>query len=223
MRIILLGAPGSGKGTQGNLIAGKYSFPKISSGELLRKAVMDRTPIGIEAEEVMKKGELVKDTLVVKMIKERIDQLDCQQGYTLDGFPRTVSQALLFERACSDDTEIAIEIYIDDTIVFDRLTARLTCSRCGNIYNLLLHSPEKDGICDLCQGKLEVRSDDQKDVIEDRLIVYHGQRQALVSHYQMKKVYACIDGDADANTVFENICSLIDEKMVQRKENKTVQ
>jgi adenylate kinase len=223
MRIILLGAPGSGKGTQGNLIAGRYGFPKISSGDLLRKAVTDRTPIGIEADEAMKKGELVKDTLVVKMIKERIDHPDCQQGYTLDGFPRTVPQALLFEEACYDDTEIAIEIYIDDTIVIDRLTARVTCSRCGNIYNLLRHSPEKDGICDLCEGKLEVRSDDQKDVIEDRLIVYHGQRQALVNHYQKKKVYACVDGDADANTVFENICSLIDEKIVQRKENRTVQ
>lgn len=223
MRIILLGAPGSGKGTQGNLIAGKYSFPKISSGDLLRKAVMDRTPIGIEAEEVMKKGELVKDSLVVKIVKERIDHPDCRQGYTLDGFPRTVPQALLFEQACYDDAEIAIEIYIDDTIVIDRLAARLTCSRCGNIYNLLLHSPEKDGICDQCQEKLEVRSDDQKDVIEDRLIVYHGQRQALVSHYQKKKVYTCIDGDAEVATVFKNICSLIDEKIVQRKENSSVQ
>jgi len=223
MRIILLGAPGSGKGTQGNLIAGKYGFPKISSGELLRKAVKDRTPIGMEAEEVMKKGELVDDQLVVQMIKERIELPDCRQGFTLDGFPRTGLQALLFEEACPSDSEIAIEIYIDDNVVIDRLTARLTCSQCGHIYNLLVLSPEKDGLCDRCGGQLEVRSDDQKEVIEDRLAVYHGQRQELVNHYKNKDVYACVDGDAEPETVFENICSLLEETMIQQREHKTVQ
>lgn len=222
MRIILLGAPGSGKGTQAELIAGKYNFPKISSGDLLRKAVKDRSPLGIEAEHVLERGELVDDTLVVAMIKQRIEQPDCRRGYTLDGFPRTVPQAENFEEACPDGFEIAIEIFIEDAVVIDRLTSRLTCSRCGSIYNVLVRSPERDGLCDRCGGNLETRSDDRKNVIEERLSLYHGHRRGLVRHYQNKNVYTWLDGDAEAAAVFESISSLIDEKMAFWKENKSI-
>jgi adenylate kinase len=222
MRVILLGAPGSGKGTQADLIAGKYGFPKISSGDLLRKAVEDKTSLGIVADRVMRKGELVDDNLVVKMIKARIELPDCRQGYILDGFPRTVYQAQMFDEDCPDESEIVIEIFIDDSVVIERLTARLTCPQCGQIYNFSDHSPEKSGVCDRCGGKLSVRNDDRKDIILDRLSVYRRQRKDLVDYYQDKKVYFCVNGNAEVGSVFDDICLLLSKKIVLGKGRSAV-
>jgi len=134
MRIILLGAPGSGKGTQGDLITGKYGFPKISSGDLLRQAVADKTPLGREAESVMKRGDLVSDEVVIAMIKKRIGQGDCQQGYILDGFPRTISQALALDKMSPDEIEVVFDIHLSDQVVIDRISARRICSGCNGIF-----------------------------------------------------------------------------------------
>lgn len=213
MRIILLGAPGSGKGTQGDLITGKFGFPKISSGDLLRQAVKDSTPLGREVEAVMKRGNLVSDHVVIEMIKERIEKDDCQQGYTLDGFPRTLSQAIVLEKMNPEETEIVIDIHLDDSVVIDRLSARRICSGCNHILHLLPKSPEQKEICEDCGGTLVQRPDDRPEVIKNRLKVYHEQQDAIVEFYKEKNVYMCVEGDADRNEIFVNICSLLDRKI----------
>jgi len=223
MRIILLGAPGSGKGTQGDLITRKFGFPKISSGDLLRQAVKDNTPLGREAEAVMKHGDLVSDHVVIRMIKERIEKGDCQQGYILDGFPRTISQALALEKMSPEDAEIVIDIHLDDRAVIDRISARRICSGCTQIFNLLLKSPEFKGICEDCGGTLVQRADDKPEVIKDRLKVYHEQRDALVEFYKEKSVYACVEGDADREDIFESICSLLDRTIAHAIKDDTGQ
>jgi len=223
MRIILLGAPGSGKGTQGDLIAGKYGFPKISSGDLLRQAVRDNTPLGREAEAMMKRGELVSDDVVIGMIKERIKKEDCQQGYILDGFPRTISQAVALERMSPDEAEIVFDIHLDDQIVFDRISARRICSDCNHIFNLQLKFADQREICKDCGGTLVQRADDKPEVIKDRLEVYHEQKETLVVFYKGKNVYLCVEGDADIMDIFENICFLLDRKVAQEHKNDTVQ
>ncbi len=210
MRIILLGAPGSGKDTQGDLITRKFGFPKISSGYLLRQAIKDNTPLGREADAVMKQGDLVRDDVVIGMVKERIEKEDCQQGYILDGFPRTISQALVLEKISPEENEIVIDIHLDDLVVIDRISARRICSACDHIFNLLLKSPENKKICENCGGTLVQRADDKPEVIKDRLKVYHEQRDALIEFYKEKNVYACVEGNADREDIFENICSLLE-------------
>jgi len=223
MRIILLGAPGSGKGTQGDLITRKFGFPKISSGDLLRRAVKDNIPLGREADAVMKHGDLVSDDVVIGMIKERIEKEDCQQGYILDGFPRTLSQALVLEKISPEETEIVIDIHLDDPVIIDRISARRICSGCNRIFNLLLKSPEHKGICEDCGGTLVQRTDDKPEVIKDRLKVYHEQRDALVEFYKEKNVYACVEGDADREDIFGNICSLLDRTIAHAIKDDTGQ
>ncbi len=222
MRIILLGAPGSGKGTQGDLITGKFGFPKISSGDLLRQAVKDNTPLGKDVEAVMKRGDLVSDHVVIEMIKERIEKDDCQQGYILDGFPRTLSQALVLEKMSPEKAEIVIDIHLDDSVVIDRISARRICSGCNHIFNLLSKSPEHRQICEDCGGTLTQRPDDKPEVIKDRLKVYHEQQDALVEFYTEKNVYTCVEGDADRDDIFVNICSLLDRIIEHTIEEDTV-
>jgi len=223
MRIILMGAPGSGKGTQGDFITRKFGFPKISSGDLLRQAVKDNTPLGREAEAVMKHGDLVSDHVVIEMIKERIEKEDCQQGYILDGFPRTLSQVLALEKMGPEEAEIVIDIHLDDKVVIDRISARRVCSGCNHIFNLLLKSPEHKEICEECGGTLVQRSDDKPEVIKDRLKVYHKQRDALVEFYKQKNVYACVEGDADREAIFESICSILDRSIAHTTRDEMVQ
>ena len=222
MRIIMMGAPGSGKGTQGDLISGKYGFSKISSGDLLRQAVTDGTPLGREAEAVMKRGELVSDDVVIGMIKDRILKEDCQQGYILDGFPRTISQALALERMSPDEAEIVFDIHLDDQVVIDRISARRICSGCNHIFNLQPNAADQREICKNCGGTLVRRADDKPEVIKDRLKVYHEQRETLVVFYKEKNVYFCVEGDADREDIFENICIFLDRKIAQAQTNYRV-
>ena len=222
MRIILLGAPGSGKGTQGDLIAEKFGFCKISSGDLLRQAVKNRTPLGLEAEAVMKRGELVDDDLVVGMIHERILEPDCAEGYILDGFPRTLSQALKLEALAPDENEMVVEIGLEDGEVVHRLSARRVCSSCKSIYHLSHMKPKKEGFCDTCGGHLILRDDDKPEVIVDRLKIYHAQRETLVDHYEKKRTYFRVEGRADIDAIFEQISDLVGKRMARLKELETI-
>ncbi len=222
MRIILLGAPGSGKGTQGDLITEKYGFPKISSGDLLRQAVKDNTPLGRDVEAVMKRGDLVRDNIVIEMIKERIKKDDCHRGYILDGFPRTLSQALGLDKMSPEEDEIVIDIHLEDLVVINRISARRICSSCNHIFDRLSKSPEHRGICENCGGILVQRSDDKPEVIKDRLKVYHEQRDALVEFYKEKNVYHCVEGDADREDIFANIGSLLGRTLEHAIEANTV-
>ncbi len=212
MRIVLLGAPGSGKGTQGDMITKKYGFPRISTGDLLREEVAAGTPLGDIAKRAMERGELVKDELVLEMVEKRIQQDDCQDGYVLDGFPRNIPQAQKLE-ALDRTSEVIIEIFLEDDIVVKRLSSRRICSICGTIYNLLVKVPKQTGVCDACSGMLIQRDDDKPEVIEERMKVYHGQTEPLVEYYRTKGVFHRVNGDDTIQSVFEGICRVLDSAL----------
>ncbi len=222
MRIILLGPPGSGKGTQGALIEQRYGFPKISTGDLLRQAVQDGTLLGKKAEANMNKGELVSDDVVVQMVAERIAKEDCQKGYVLDGFPRNINQAQKLEQVRDQHPEVALDIRLSEDILVQRLSSRRICSQCGNIYNLSVKTPDRFDECDMCKGKLVQRLDDQPDVIKERLKVYHKETLPLVDHYQRKNVYYRIDGEKTIDAVFQDIRSILDAEIVRHKQTEAV-
>ena len=218
MRIILLGPPGSGKGTQGNLIEKKYGLPKISTGDLLRSEVREGTQLGKEAEIRMNRGELVDDDIVVGMIKNRIYKPEYKRGYIMDGFPRNIVQAQRLEEIDPERREMAIEIYLSDKAVLDRLSARRTCPGCETIYNLNDKPPKKELICDACEKRLVLRDDDKPEVIKDRMRVYHEQTEILIDYYSRKKVYFKIEGDRTIEAVFDNISSLLDRELARSQE-----
>lgn len=220
MRVILLGPPGSGKGTQGDLIEKRYNFPKISTGDLLRQAVLEGTPLGKKAASQMNRGELVSDSIVEEIVKERISYADCFEGYVLDGFPRTISQAKSLERMDGSRPEIVIEIVMDAQTLVDRLHSRRICSQCGAIYNLEVRRPKKDGVCDICQGSLIQREDDRPEVIKERLRVYQKKTAPLRDYYLRKNVYQRLDGRAQMNTLFGEISLILDTKLAKFKEKQ---
>lgn len=220
MRIILLGSPGCGKGTQGDLIEKKYGFPKISTGDLLREADKQGTPLGKKAEVFMNRGELVSDEIVVEMIRERIADVDCRDGYILDGFPRNIPQAEALEKIDRVSPEIVIDIQIDEQSLIARLEVRRICSRCGSIYNLLVRKPKRQEICDECGGPLIQREDDQPSVIKERLRVYHEKTEKLIDYYLKNKVYNRIDGRGKIEEVFQRISAVLERELARFKKNE---
>ncbi len=217
MRVILLGPPGGGKGTQGELIEKQYGFPKISTGDLLRREVQEKTTLGEMAKAEMNKGELVKDDIVIEVIKHKIFQPDCKRGYILDGFPRNVGQARRLEEIEEKRQEIVIDIHLSEQTLIQRLSARRVCSSCGAIYNLLACSPRKEGSCDICGLELIQREDDVPEVIKERLKVYHEQTEALIDYYSRKKVYFRINGEGKIETISKNIYSILDREIAKSK------
>jgi adenylate kinase len=217
MRVILLGPPGGGKGTQGELIEKKYGFPKISTGDLLRREVQEKTTLGEMAKAEMNQGELVKDDIVIEVIKHKILQPDCKRGYILDGFPRNVGQARRLEEIEEKRQEIVIDIHLSEQTLIQRLSARRVCSSCGAIYNLLACSPRKEGSCDICGLELIQREDDVPEVIKERLKVYHEQTEALIDYYSRKKVYFRINGEGKIETISKNIYSILDREIAKSK------
>jgi adenylate kinase len=220
MRIILLGPPGSGKGTQGDLIQEKYSFPKISTGDLLREAVQRSTPLGKKAEAFMNKGELVRDDVVVAMIKERINKPDCQKGYILDGFPRNLTQAHALEKIDKAASEIAIDIQLHEEDLVARLQDRRICYSCQSVYNLQGRRARHDGICDICGGKLIQREDDKPDIIRERLRIYHQKTEKLIDYYTRKNVYHCVDGRGGIEAVFGRIIVILEGELTRLLEGE---
>ena len=218
MRVILLGPPGSGKGTQGDLVGKKYGYPKISTGDILRLEVQEGTPLGKEAKAAMDRGELVSDDIVVEMVKKRILRPDYRKGYVLDGFPRNVSQAQKLEEMEGDRAEIVMDISLTEKALISRLSARRVCFRCGAVYNLSARHPKKDGSCDVCQSKLIQRQDDRPGVIKERLRVYHRQTEPLLGYYKEKKVYHRIDGEGKIEAIFDEISSILDRDIILQGE-----
>ncbi|MFO7981168.1 MAG: adenylate kinase [Candidatus Aminicenantes bacterium] len=211
MRLILLGPPGSGKGTQGDLIEDKFGFPKVSAGDLLREAVEQGTPLGLKAKKDMNKGDLVKDSIIIDLIKQRIHKQDCKDGYTLDGFPRNISQAESLEKMDSGQNEIAIDIKISDSTAVERISSRYICTDCNNIYNIKKEDFSEEKRCDRCGGKLIQRKDDKPEVIKKRLYVYHKKTEKLIDYYRKKDVYRSVNGESSRDRVFKKIRSIINQ------------
>lgn len=223
MRIILMGPPGSGKGTQGDLIERKFGFPKISTGDLLRLAVQKGTPLGRKAETFMNRGKLVSDAIVFQMVAERIVRDDCKKGYVLDGFPRNLRQAQMLEELKNSHLEIVFNIDLDEEILVQRLSARRICPRCGKIFNLSLEPPDQPDACDLCRVDLIQRKDDQPKVIRERLRVYHEETKPLIEHYQRRNIYHRVNGKEAIEEVFLDISLLIDAEIARFKQTGAVQ
>ena len=198
MRIVLLGPPGSGKGTQAKILNEVYHAPHINTGDLLRDEVARGTEVGKVAKPYMDRGELVPDEVVTRMVEERLSQPDCKDGLILDGYPRNISQAESLERILVKldmRLDCVLNIVIDDDELIRRLTTRRICSNCGAIYNMLNKPPKKEGVCDICGGKVIQRDDDKEDVIRRRLEVYKKQAESILQLYRKKGLVRNIRGD----------------------------
>ncbi len=209
MRVILLGPPGSGKGTQGEMIAKKFHLPRISTGDILREAIKKETPLGLAAKAEMSAGHLVNDEIVASLVAERIKKADCKQGYILDGFPRNINQVRLLEKMDNSQEEIVFEISVPEEVILDRLTSRRICSSCGAVYNIITSPPQRPGICDLCGGSLIQRDDDRAEVVRERLRVYEAEIKEIIDHYKEKGVFYRINGQGTFEEVFQRIESLL--------------
>ncbi len=214
MKIIMLGAPGAGKGTQAKKIAQKYQVPHISTGDIFRANIKEGTELGTKAKAYMDQGLLVPDELVVDLVVDRLQQSDCKKGYILDGFPRTIPQAEALEnalKAIGESIDYAINVEVPDDFIVRRMAGRRACVSCGGTYHLE-HIPTKvEGICDVCGGELILREDDKPETVSKRLQVYHEQTQPLIDFYTKRNVLVEVDGTKDMSEVFEAITKILGE------------
>lgn len=213
MKIIMLGAPGAGKGTQAKMIAEKYAVPHVSTGDIFRANIKNGTELGTEAKKYMDQGLLVPDELTVKILLDRVAQEDCQNGYVLDGFPRTIPQAEVLERALNeigDKIDYAINVDVPDENIIRRMGGRRACLFCGATYHVEHIPPKKEGICDICGKELVLRDDDKPETVKNRLDVYHKQTQPLIDFYQAKGILRTVDGTVDMKDVFAAITAILD-------------
>lgn len=213
MRMILLGPPGAGKGTQAKDLVEKYSIPQISTGDILRKNLAEKTPLGLEAKKFMDKGELVPDSVVVGIVKERLKEADCVKGYILDGFPRTVPQAEELDKALADmktplDKVLSIEV-ADEELV-KRLAGRRTCRNCPTGYHVIFKPSKVEGKCDACGGELYQRDDDQEEAIKNRLKVYHSSTSPLIEYYTAKGLLRGINGVGDMKEILKRMVTALE-------------
>jgi adenylate kinase len=212
MRVVLLGAPGAGKGTQAKKLIEKYPMPQISTGDLLRAAVAAGTPLGKEAKSFMDKGELVPDRVVLGMVEERLSKDDCKKGYILDGFPRNTAQAealdqMLGKLNMSLTAALSVDVPFDD--LMKRLTGRRTCKACGQMFNVYSSPSKKEGVCDKCGGALFQRDDDKEETIKKRLEVYNAQTAPLIDYYGKKGILKSVDGTGNIDAIFTQVCATL--------------
>ena len=210
MKLILLGPPGAGKGTQAEILNKKLGIPTISTGNILRAAVKNGTPVGLKAKEYMDAGKLVPDEVIIGVISERLAEADCQNGFILDGFPRTIPQAEALEKAgISFDAVVSIEI--SDEEIVERMAGRRVCAACGAPYHVKNMPPKVEGVCDACGGKLEARADDKPEVVRDRLSVYHKETAPLKDFYAARNLLKTVDNQptvAETTTAILNALGL---------------
>ena len=212
MKIIMLGAPGAGKGTQAQMICDKYNIPHISTGDLFRSNIKNGTELGKKAKEYMDKGQLVPDELTVELLLDRVAKEDCKDGYVLDGFPRTIPQADVLDKELtklSDKIDFAINVEVPDENTVRRMSGRRACLKCGATYHIEHIPPKQEGICDRCGSELVQRDDDKPETVQNRLSVYHEQTQPLITYYNGKNILKTVDGTKDMNDVFEDIVKIL--------------
>lgn len=212
MKIIMLGAPGAGKGTQAKMIAEKYTIPHISTGDIFRANISNGTELGKEAKKYMDQGLLVPDELTVKLLLDRVANEDCKNGYVLDGFPRTIPQAEVLEDALTkigDKVDFAVNVDVPDENIIRRMSGRRACVKCGATYHIEHVPPKKEGICDTCGSELMLRDDDKPETVKKRLDVYHEQTQPLIDFYTNKGILRTVDGTIDMKDVFGEIVKIL--------------
>ena len=212
MKIIMLGAPGAGKGTQAKMISEKYGLPHVSTGDIFRANIKNGTELGKEAKKYMDQGQLVPDELTCDLVVDRIAQDDAKNGYVLDGFPRTIPQAEALTNALNargEKLDYAIDIEVPDENIVNRMSGRRACVDCGGTFHIKYNPTKTEGICDLCGGKLTLRDDDKPEVVADRLRVYHEATQPLIDYYEKEGILKSVDGTVDLNDVFDAICGIL--------------
>lgn len=204
--VILLGPPGSGKGTQTKMLSEALSIPQISTGDLFRDHMKKETPLGTKAKSYINAGKLVPDELVLEMVDDRVKSADCKNGYLLDGFPRTVPQAESIEKSLLKEANtIVLNLMVDDDVIIKRAEGRLLCKNCGSIYNRYFSPPQKEGVCDKCGHSLYHRDDDRAEVVQERLRVYNTQTKPLLDYYSKNYGLINVDGDKPTEVVFEEL------------------
>ena len=212
MKIIMLGAPGAGKGTQAKMIAEKYSIPHISTGDIFRANIKNGTELGKKAKTYIDAGQLVPDELVVDLVIDRFKEDDCKNGYVLDGFPRTIPQAEALDKALAalgDKVDYAIDVNVPDENIVNRMGGRRACVGCGATYHLVYAPTKTEGICDVCGKELILRDDDKPETVQKRLNVYHEQTQPLIDYYTKAGILKTVDGTVDINDVFAAIVEIL--------------
>ena len=214
MKIIMLGAPGAGKGTQEKKIAEKYGIPHISTGDIFRANIKNQTELGMKAKGYMDQGMLVPDELTLELIMDRFTNDDCKNGYVLDGFPRTIPQAEALTKALADKNDAvdyAINVDVPDEAIGTRMSGRRACLACGGTYHIKFNPTKVDGICDACGGELVLRADDKPETVQKRLDVYHEQTQPLIDYYQTQNILKEVDGTLPMEEVFQAIIAILED------------
>jgi len=213
LKIVMLGAPGAGKGTQAIKICEKYGIPHISTGDIFRANIKEGTELGVKAKTYMDRGLLVPDELTTDLVVNRIQQPDCENGFVLDGFPRTIPQARCLTEALKgfeDSLDYAIDVDVPDEHIVSRMSGRRTCPQCGATYHIVHAAPAREGICDTCGSELIQRPDDAEETVMKRLSVYHEQTQPLIEYYQNEGILRSVDGVKPLDEVFDSIISILE-------------
>jgi adenylate kinase len=214
MNIVLFGPPGAGKGTQAKELTKKYGIPHISPGDILRANVRDGTELGMKAKEYEDRGELVPDTVLIGLIRNRLNEPDCKEGYLLDGYPRTIPQADALDiilREIGKPLDVVINIDVSDDSLVERLSGRRTCPTCGESYHVVFNPPEQQGVCDACGSQLYQREDDREEVIRQRLAVYNQKTKPLIDYYAKAGILVNIDGSGTVDEVFRAVTAVMDK------------
>ena len=212
MNLMVFGAPGAGKGTQAKFLVEKYNIPQISTGDMLRAAIVDKTAMGMEAKKFMDAGELVPDSTIIGIIQDRLDKDDCQNGFILDGFPRTLAQAEALEDLMSKSgkkLDFVLSFDVPDELIIQRIAGRRVCPKCGASYHVEFNPSKKEGICDACGDNLIIRKDDNADTVKNRLQNYHNQTAPLIDFYKNMGVFAQIDGSQELSKVTKDMFEVL--------------
>ena len=208
MRLLIMGAPGAGKGTQAALIKEAYNIKHISTGDMFRKAISEKTPTGIEAKSYIDQGKLVPDSVTNKLVRERLSEKDCENGFLLDGYPRNLAQAEELDKILKDlgiKLDAVINVSVDNNFLIERITGRRTCTKCGASYHVSFNKPKVEGICDECGSTLIQRPDDSEETIKNRLSVYYEKTKPVLDYYEAQNIVKNVDGIGEINEIFEKI------------------